>query len=85
MHRVEAHISHRLKKGCRSLQYSNATTLKLFDTNVKSELDVYGSETWNTAQPLIKKIQTFINHGLRRIENTKRSTVKKMRLDLEHT
>ena len=40
------------------------TKLKIF--NVKSLL-LYGSETWKTTNTITNKLQTFINHCLRRI------------------
>ena len=42
------------------------TKLKIFNSNVKSEL-LYGSETWKTTNTITSKLQTFINHCLRHI------------------
>lgn len=42
------------------------TKLKIFNSNVKSVL-LYGSETWKNNTTIISKLQTFMNHCLRRI------------------
>lgn len=39
---------------------------KIFNSNVKSIL-LYGSETWKNTTTIINKLQTFMNHCLRRI------------------
>ena len=43
---------------------SMRTKLRIFDSNVKSDL-LYGCETWRTTQTMQQKIQTFINICLR--------------------
>ena len=43
------------------------TKLRIFQSNVKLVL-FYGSETWKTTKETIRKLQTFVNGCLRRIE-----------------
>ena len=46
------------------------TKLKIFNSNVKAVL-LYGSETWQSTQKKLMRIQTFINKCLRRILHLK--------------
>jgi hypothetical protein len=55
-----------LKEVWTSRYLSTNTTIRLFNSNVKSVL-LYGAETWRTTVNTTKKIQTFINNCLRRI------------------
>jgi hypothetical protein len=47
---------------------SARTKLRIFHNNVKSVL-LYGSETWTVIKTTTSKLQTFVNHCLRRILN----------------
>ena len=55
-----------LNKIWKTKNISLNTKLKIFNSNVKSVL-LYGSETWRTTINITNKLQTFINHCLRRI------------------
>lgn len=55
-----------LNKIWKSKNISLKTKLQIFNSNVKTVL-LYGSETWRTTTNITNKLQTFINHCLRRI------------------
>ena len=57
-----------LKNIWASKKISQATKIRLFNSNVKSIL-LYGSETWRTTATMTHKLQTFVNTCLRRIFN----------------
>ena len=57
-----------LKNIWASKKISQATKIRLFNSNVKSIL-LYGSETWRTTATMTHKLQTFVNTRLRRIFN----------------
>jgi hypothetical protein len=46
------------------------TKLKIFNSNVKAVL-LYGCETWKVTNSITQKLQSFINHCLRRILNVR--------------
>ena len=50
----------------KSKNSSLKTKLQIFNSNVKTVLP-YGSKTWRTTTNTTNKLQTFINHCLRRI------------------
>ena len=55
-----------LRNVWKSSHYTNASKIKLFNTNVKSIL-LYGCETWKVTKELTNKLQVFINGCLRKI------------------
>src|SRR4029434_4171312 len=55
-----------LNKIWKSKNISLKTKLQIFNSNIKTVL-LYGSETWRTTTNISNKLQTFINHCLRRI------------------
>ncbi|KAI0231346.1 hypothetical protein LSAT2_018330 [Lamellibrachia satsuma] len=57
---------HLLRKVWKSKVIGETTKIRLFNTNVKSVL-LYGAETWRINKTTLKRIQTFVNHCLRRI------------------
>ena len=57
---------HLLRNVWRSKVIGETTKIRLFNTNVKSVL-LYGAETWRINKTTLKRIQTFVNHCLRRI------------------
>uniref|UniRef100_A0A0B7BQE7 DUF6451 domain-containing protein n=1 Tax=Arion vulgaris TaxID=1028688 RepID=A0A0B7BQE7_9EUPU len=50
----------------KSTAISTKTKLKIFNSNVKSEL-LFGSETWRVTKLNTNKIQTFVNGCLQRV------------------
>lgn len=56
-----------LKKVWNAGEISKSTKIRIFNSNVKSVL-FYGAETWRTTVASDKKIQSFINRCLRRIQ-----------------
>ena len=50
----------------RSNLITSRTKIRLFNSNIKSDL-LYGAEPWRTTKTTIKRVQTFINSCLRRI------------------
>ena len=50
-------------------QIKRNTKLRIFSSNVNAVL-VYGSETWQSTQITLTRIQTFINKCLRKVTNT---------------
>ena len=59
-----------LRNTWRAKQIKINTKLRIFHSNVKAVL-LYGSETWQSTQKTLKRIQTFINKCLRRILHMK--------------
>ncbi|KAF0026068.1 hypothetical protein F2P81_020805 [Scophthalmus maximus] len=55
-----------LTKIWKTKNISLKTKLKIYNSNVKSVL-LYGSERWKNTTTIISKLQTFMNHCLRRI------------------
>ncbi|VDO61958.1 unnamed protein product [Schistosoma margrebowiei] len=55
-----------LKDVWNSKRLSTNTTVRIFNTNVKTVL-LYGPEPWITTKAIIQKIQMFINSCLRKI------------------
>lgn len=43
------------------------TKLRIFNSNVKSVLQLYGSECWKLRKDLTKKLRVFVNRCLRSI------------------
>ena len=57
---------HLLRNVWKSKVIGETTKIRLFNTNVKSVL-LYGAETWRINKSTLIRIQTFVNHCLRRI------------------
>ncbi|PFX25640.1 LINE-1 retrotransposable element ORF2 protein [Stylophora pistillata] len=57
---------HSLKKIWSSGSISTSTKLKIFNSNVKAVL-LYGAETWRMTVKTARKLQSYVNHCLRRI------------------
>ena len=57
---------HLLRNVWKSKVIGETTKIRLFNTNVKPLL-LYGAETWRINKTTLIRIQTFVNHCLRRI------------------
>ena len=57
---------HLLRNVWKSKVIGETTKIRLFNTNVKSVL-LYGAESWRINKTTLIRIQTFVNHCLRRI------------------
>ena len=57
---------HLLRNVWKSKVIGETTKIRLFNTNVKAVL-LYGAETWRINKTTLIRIQTFVNHCLRRI------------------
>ena len=62
---TEADVKKRISKA-RVAFHLSTTKIRLLNTNVKSVL-LYGAETWRINKTTLIRIQTFVNHCLRRI------------------
>ena len=65
---VHATIAAVEKQQVLNIIISTRTKLRIFPSNVKSVL-LYGSETWKVSKTTTSKLQTFVNHCLRKIFN----------------
>ena len=54
----------------RNLNISKEVRIRIFNTNVKSEL-IYACETWKTSNRIKRRLQIYVNKCLKRIMNVK--------------